>query len=93
MAEPTHPFPFRSALAGELRGCTEAEVLDACGQPTQRDGDAWKWLRDAGDGVPPGTLGDPKSVEMQFLFVDGHVAHAWIRLLFADGLDYQEVLF
>ena len=84
------PFPFRPLLAGELRGMSPDELDDLAGAPDERVGDVWVYKM--GRDVPQGTLGDPRSVEVQLWFDAERLAHAWLRLVFADGLDYQEVL-
>ncbi|MCI0339796.1 MAG: hypothetical protein L0216_01385 [Planctomycetales bacterium] len=84
------PFPFRPLLAGELRGLNEDSVREIAGEPDTRSGDVWVYRM--GRDVPEGTLGDPRSVEVQLWFESRSLSHAWLRLVFADGLDYQEVL-
>ena len=84
------PFPFRPLLAGEMRGLAPESVEELAGSPDGRGGDMWVYRM--GRAGPGGTLGDPRSVEVQLWFAEGAVAHAWLRLVFADGLDYQEVL-
>ena len=84
------PFPFRPLLAGELRGMSTTDVTDLAGTPDDRSGDIWVYRM--GRDVPDGTLGDPRSVEVQMWFDHNALAHAWLRLVFTDGLDYQEVL-
>ena len=84
------PFPFRPLLAGELRGMSSNDILDLAGPPDDRNGEVWVYRM--GRDVPEGTLGDPRSVEVQVWFDESRLAHAWLRLVFADGLDYQEVL-
>lgn len=90
MNEPNTTFPFRDVISGDIRGKSEAELLDLCGRPDGREGDlrVYRFGRD----VPPGTLGDPRSVVVQIWMVDGRVGHAWLHLHFADSLDYHEVL-
>lgn len=90
MSERTKPFPFRPLLAGELRGKSPADVLTLCGDPNETKDDIWVWMmrRD----TPANGLGDPRSVEVQLWFSDDCVEHAWLRLVFADGVDYQEIL-
>lgn len=84
------PFPFRPLLAGELRGMSVEEMTELAGSPDDLNGDIWVYRM--GRDVPEGTLGDPRSVEVQVWFDEQRLAHAWLRLVFADGLDYQEVL-
>jgi hypothetical protein len=73
-----------------MRGMTADSIEELAGSPDDRNGDIWVYRM--GRDVPAGTLGDPRSVEVQIWFEEEAVAHAWLRLVFADGLDYQEVL-
>jgi hypothetical protein len=66
------------------------EMTELAGAPDDLNGDIWVYRM--GRDVPEGTLGDPRSVEVQVWFDERRLAHAWLRLVFADGLDYQEVL-
>ena len=86
-------FPFRLLLGGELRGKSVAEVRALAGEPKDREGDIWiyRMPRVTCDTETP-ALGDPRSVEVQFWFFEDRLQHAWVRLVFADGLDYQELL-
>lgn len=89
MQEPT-TFPWPEVLSGEIRGRTEADLADMCGKPHEVAGDIRIYR--FGQDVPEGTLGDPRSVTVQLWLDEGAVAHAWLRLVFAEDLDYQEIL-
>ena len=75
---------------GELRGKTTFEIIERAGQPENKNGEVWiyRMKRD----VPEGNLGNPRLVEIQLWFANDRLAHAWLHLVFADGLDYQEVV-
>ena len=80
-------FPFRELLAGDLRSLPIAELQERCGDPADRTDCVWVY-RLEGQGGPD----DPRKAAVQFLIEEGRAAHAHIHLDFADGLDYQEIL-
>lgn len=90
MNDPNTIFPFRAVLSGGVRGWSKEDFLNLCGRPHEVEGDLYIYRFD--QDVPAGTIGEPDAVVIQILLVDDCVGHAWLRLRFADNLDYQEVL-
>ena len=96
MARDLNGFPMREVLAGELRGKSEAEVVEFCGPPHGRIGASVLVYEFKGEEIPPGSLGSPDTVNVQLLLggddFSERVEHVWLRMGYADGLDYQEVI-
>jgi len=82
-------FPYRELLKGDLRSLPMEELRARCGTPA--DETDWVWVyRFEGGGTP--LSADPRKVIVQFLIEEGRAAHAHMHLFFADGLDYQEIV-
>ena len=95
MSQDTRPFPFRAVIDGTVRGWAAGKLLNAAGKPDARENDIWVYRM--GRDVSEGTLGDPREVVVTFwLGMDGEdvfrVQHAHLLLVFADRLEYSEVV-
>lgn len=86
-------FPFQELMDGSMQGWSVERLLEAAGEPLNREGPVWVYDIDRKDMVEPNVLGDPKRVYVTLWIAEDTVSSAWVSLTFNDGLKYQEVTF
>jgi hypothetical protein len=89
----TSIFPYRQLLARELLNKTDRDIQDLAGSPTDQKVKENETIWIYKEARPPSTNKyDPKSAEVQLWFRNGRLEHAYLNLLFNDGLNYSEVI-
>lgn len=94
-ADATKPtFPWRDILTGAATGWDVPTLRAQCGEPDQSsaDGNGGAILVYRSQRPDPAALGDPRTTEVQAWVMGGRVALVALRLDFADGLTYDEVI-